>query len=186
MLYLIILCDILFWVLLAAGLAARYVKGWKRLGGGILLCVPLLDVVLLGATVISLKGGAEVGIWHGLSAAYLGFTVAFGHDTLRWADEKFGRRFGGVPETPREVLYGRDRVMREWRSWLRFLLAYTVSCALLIGMTWFVGGVERGALLLAWLNPLTKILIYSLVWPVIVTIRPGREPEETAPRTTAE
>ncbi|MET9293042.1 hypothetical protein [Streptomyces sp. NPDC003077] len=180
------LCDILFWVLLAAGLTARYVKGWKRLGGGILLCVPLLDIVLFVATVISLKDGAEVDIWHGLSAAYLGFTVAFGHDTLRWADEKFGRRFGGVPERPREILYGRDRVMREWRSWLRFLLAYAVSCALLIGMTWFVGGVERGALLLAWLNPLTKILIYSLVWPVIVTIRPGRKPEETASRNTGE
>ncbi|MGA6173909.1 hypothetical protein ACPEIF_27110 [Streptomyces sp. NPDC012600] len=168
---------------MAAGLSARYVKGWKRLGGGVLLCVLLLDIVLLAATVISLRGGAEVTVWHGLSAAYLGFTVAFGHDTLRWADEKFGRRFGGVPERPRPVLYGRARVLREWRSWLRFLLAYGVSCALLVGMTWFVGGTERGALLLAWLNPLTKILIYSLIWPVIVTIRPGRAPAEESPLT---
>nr|BBK07995.1 hypothetical protein [Streptomyces sp. TP-A0584] len=167
--------------MLAAGLGARYVKGWKRLGGGILLCVPLLDVVLLTATVISLRDGAEVDIWHGLSAAYLGFTVAFGNDTLRWADEKFGQRFGGVPRKPRPVLYGRARIIQEWRSWLRFLLAYAVSCALLAGMVGFVGGLDRGAPLLMWLNPLTKILVYSLVWPIIVTIWPGRAPEEESP-----
>ncbi|NXY98760.1 hypothetical protein HYE82_31160 [Streptomyces sp. BR123] len=177
MLYLIIACDVLFWVLLAAGLAARYAKGRRRLGGALLLCVPLIDVVLLAATVLSLRDGAEPSIWHGLSAAYLGFTVAFGHDTLRWADARFARRFGGAAaEEPRPVLYGRARVRQEWRSWLRFLLAYAVGCALLLGMVWLVGGPERGALLLVWLNPLTKILLYSLVWPVIVTIRPGRAP----------
>ncbi|WP_438310849.1 hypothetical protein ACSHWO_08350 [Streptomyces sp. HUAS TT3] len=174
----IIVCDVLFWVLLAAGLAARYAKGWRRFGGALLLCVPLIDVVLLAATVLSLRDGAGVSIWHGLSAAYLGFTVAFGHDTLRWADARFARRFGDAAEEPepRPVLYGRARVRQEWRSWLRFLLAYTVGCALLLGMVWLVGGLERGALLLAWLNPLTKILLYSLLWPVIVTLRPGRAP----------
>ncbi|MFD0269094.1 hypothetical protein ACFVGY_21355 [Streptomyces sp. NPDC127106] len=167
----------LFWVLLAAGLTARYAKGRRRLGGALLLCVPLLDVVLLTATVLSLRDGAEASIWHGLSAAYLGFTVAFGHDTLRWADAKFARRFGGAAEAPpRPTLYGAARIRQEWLSWLRFLLAYAVSCALLLGMVWLVGGPERGALLLPWLNPLTKILLYSLVWPVMVTIRPGRTP----------
>ncbi|MCP3821633.1 hypothetical protein NLX86_27135 [Streptomyces sp. A3M-1-3] len=174
----IIACDVVFWVLLVAGLAVRYKAGRRRLGGALLLCVPLLDVVLLAATVVSLRDGAEVDVWHGLSAAYLGFTVAFGHQTIQWADEKAGHRFGGAPRVKKPALYGRARIVQEWRSWLRFLLAYAVSCVLLFAMVWFVGGIDRGAPVLVWLNPLTKILIYSLIWPIIVTIRPGRAAEE--------
>jgi hypothetical protein len=58
------------------------------LSNAVLLCVPLIDVVLLAATVISVRRGAEPDIWHGLSAAYLGLTVVYGHSTIRWADRK--------------------------------------------------------------------------------------------------
>ncbi|MGK5632992.1 hypothetical protein ACSNOD_31740, partial [Streptomyces sp. URMC 123] len=94
MLGLILICEALFWVLLVAGLAARYAAGWRRVGAALLLGVPLLDVVLLVATVISVRGGAEPNVWHGLSAVYLGLTVVFGKDTIRWADRRFAHRFG--------------------------------------------------------------------------------------------
>jgi hypothetical protein len=164
-------------VLLLSGLAARYVAGWRRVGGALLLCVPLLDVVLLAATVISVRNGAEPSIWHGLSAAYLGLTVVYGHSTLRWADQKFAQRYGNAPKPTAPTLYGRQAIVAAWLSWLRFLLAYGISVGLTVGLIALVGGVQEGAPLLVWLNPLTKILVYSVIWPLITTFRPGTAPD---------
>lgn len=176
-LYLVLACDVLFWVFLVCGLAARYAAGLRTLGGALLLCVPLIDVVLLTATVLSIRDGHEPTVWHGLSAAYLGLTVVYGHRTVRWADAKFARRYGGVAAAPRPKLYGRAAVADAWKSWFRFLLAYAISVGLIFGLVLLVGGLDRGAPLLVWLNPLTKVLVYSLIWPVVTTIWPGREPE---------
>ncbi|MFE0808847.1 hypothetical protein ACFW34_15390 [Streptomyces sp. NPDC058848] len=167
----------LFWVFLVGGLAARYAAGLRTLGGALLLCVPLIDVVLLAATVLSVRDGAEPTVWHGLSAAYLGITVVYGHRTVRWADAKFARRYGGSAAPPRPGLYGRAAVADAWRSWFRFLLAYAISVGMIYGLVVLVGGLDRGAPLLVWLNPLTKVLVYSLIWPVVTTIWPGKAPE---------
>ena len=40
--------------------------------------VPLLDLVLLAATVLDLRAGSTATFVHGLAAAYIGFSVAFG------------------------------------------------------------------------------------------------------------
>ncbi|WP_190123234.1 hypothetical protein [Streptomyces inusitatus] len=173
----ILVCDVLFWIFLAGGLAARYAAGWRVLGGALLLCVPLIDVVLLGATVLSIRNGAEPTVWHGLSAAYLGMTVVYGHGVVRWADAKFARRFGGAVAEPRPELYGRAAVADAWKSWLRFLLAYAISVGMIFGLVVLVGTLDEGAPLLVWLNPLTKVLVYSLIWPIVATVRPGKAPE---------
>ncbi|OLT10906.1 hypothetical protein BJF79_25410 [Actinomadura sp. CNU-125] len=179
MLYLVLACDVLFWVFLGGGLAARYAAGRRTLGGVLLLCVPLIDVVLLAATVLSIRNGAEPTIWHGLSAAYLGITVVYGHRTVRWADARFARRFGEDAPPPRPKPYGRAAIVDAWTSWLTFLLAYALSVGLMFGLVALVGGLDAGAPLLVWLNPLTKVLIYSLIWPVLTTIWPGKPPEAT-------
>ncbi|MFD9035432.1 hypothetical protein ACFVZW_30485 [Streptomyces sp. NPDC059567] len=145
--------------------------------------MPLLDVVLLAATVISVRNGAEPSVWHGLSAAYLGITVVYGHSTLRWADRKFAQRYGNEPEPTAPTLYGRQAIVAAWLSWLRFLLAYGISVGLTAGLIALAGGVREGAPLLVWLNPLTKILVYSVIWPLITTLRPGTAP---APRPDGE
>ncbi|MFJ2779784.1 hypothetical protein [Kitasatospora sp. NPDC087315] len=170
----------LFWVLLAAGLAARYAAGRPRLGGALLFCVPLIDVVLLVTTVLSIRDGVEPTVWHGLSAAYLGITVVYGHRTIRWADAKFARRYAGNAPPPPPKLYGRAAVLDAWAGWFRFLLAYAISVGLIFGLVALVGGPDRGAPLLVWLNPLTKVLVYSLIWPVVTTVRPGRAPDRPA------
>ncbi|RSN70281.1 hypothetical protein [Actinomadura sp. WAC 06369] len=181
MLYLVLACDVLFWAFLVGGLAARYAAGRRTLGGVLLLCVPLIDVVLLAATVLSIRDGAEPTVWHGLSAAYLGITIVYGHRTVRWADARFARRFGEDPPPPPPKLYGRAAVVDAWTSWLRFLLAYALSAALMFGLVVLVGGLGTGAPLLVWLNPLTKVLVYSLIWPVLTTVWPGKAPEADEP-----
>ncbi len=85
---LIIACEVAFWVLLAAGLAFRYVFRMPRTGLALLLCEPLLEIVLFAVTAIDLRNGAEPDWRHGLAAVYIGFTVGLGHSTIRWADAR--------------------------------------------------------------------------------------------------
>jgi hypothetical protein len=44
-------CEVGFWVILLAGLTARYLLGLRRMGEALLVCVPLVDLVLLVATI---------------------------------------------------------------------------------------------------------------------------------------
>ncbi len=74
----VVAVEIAFWVLLAAGLTARYVLRLPRAGVALLIAVPFVDLVLLAATVIDLRGGATAGVAHGLAAVYIGVSVAFG------------------------------------------------------------------------------------------------------------
>ncbi|MEU7818375.1 hypothetical protein [Pseudonocardia sp. NPDC049154] len=50
-------CEVGFWVLLGLGLAARYLLRVRRLSTVLLLGVPVLDVVLVGATLLDVAGG---------------------------------------------------------------------------------------------------------------------------------
>ena len=69
---LVVACEIAFWVFLAAAVVARYALHWRRTSTVLLLCEPLLEVVLLVATVGDLLRGAEPTWTHGLAALYLG------------------------------------------------------------------------------------------------------------------
>src|SRR5918994_7261573 len=127
----VVACEIGFWVVLGAGLLARYGLGRRRLGAILLVCVPLVDVVLLVATVIDLAHGATADFGHGLAAAYIGFSVAFGHGAIRWADERFAHRFAGGPPPWRPPRGGRERARYEWRELSKAAVAWAISCALL-------------------------------------------------------
>lgn len=62
---------------------------------------------------IDLRGGATAGFAHGLAAAYIGFSLAFGHSLIRWADVRFAHRFADGPPPPEPARYGRERAVRE-------------------------------------------------------------------------
>ena len=120
---LIVLCEVGFWVLLAAGLALRYVARKPRLGAAVLLCEPLLEVVLLVVTAIDLKNGAEPDWKHGLAAVYIGFTVGLGHSTIKWVDARVAHRFAGGPPPVKPPKYGMARAAHEWRTAARWTVA---------------------------------------------------------------
>lgn len=128
---LIIACEVGFWVLLALGLGARYLLKWRRTGVVLLLCEPVLELVLFAVTAWDLKNGAEPGWEHGLAALYIGYTVAYGHYTIRWLDGHAAHRLGGAPPPVKPPRYGRARAAHEGRLWLRTLLGAAVACALL-------------------------------------------------------
>ena len=124
-------CEVGLWVLLGLGLAARYLLRVRRLSRVLLLGVPVLDVVLVGATLLDVAGGSAPTTVHGLAAVYLGFTVAFGHSLIRWADVRFAHRFaGGPPPAPKPT--GAARTAYEWREWTKVVVMALVTGAVLV------------------------------------------------------
>lgn len=63
--------EIAFWVLRVAGLAARYLVRARRPCSGLLVCVPLVDLVLVVACLADVATGTTPGLVHGLVAVYL-------------------------------------------------------------------------------------------------------------------
>lgn len=142
---LIIACEVGFWVVLLAGLVARYLLKAKTLSTVLLVCVPLVDVVLLAASVIDLRGGGQATVAHGLAAIYIGVSVAFGGQIVRWADQRFAHRFSGGPAPVRPPKYGPEHAAYERRQWLRHLLAYAVAIAIMGLFSLLVGDFGRVA-----------------------------------------
>lgn len=174
-LYVIIACEIGFWVFLGAGLVSRYLLGLRRLGAALLVCVPLVDLILLAATVIDLRSGVTADFTHGLAAAYLGFSVVFGRSLVRWADVRFAHCFAGGPPPEPKPKYGRERVLREWREFGKGLLAYLIACALLLGAVALVGDPSRTEELYAWIPRLSlPIAVWFIFWPAAMTIWPPK------------
>jgi len=176
---LIIACEVAFWLLLGAGLVARYPLRRPRLGAALLLAVPVVDLVLLVASIIDLRRGGTATFAHGLAAAYLGVSVAFGRSMMRWADERFAHRFAGGPPPRRPPRYGLARARYEWREWGKGMIAWAIACALLLGGVAIVDDPERTRQLLIWTGRLSLVMVIWLVfWPVAYTLFPKREPAE--------
>ncbi|MQY03523.1 hypothetical protein [Actinomadura macrotermitis] len=175
-------CEIGFWVVLLAGLVARYPLRMRRTGAALLLGVPLVDVVLLAATLVDLRNGATAGTGHGLAAVYLGYSVAFGHSMMRWADQRFAHRFAGGPPPPPKPKYGAARVRYEWREWGKALLATAIACAVLLGMIALVGDAHRTEALAGWPARLGAVLAIWSLWPITTTLWPPRPKKTAAPR----
>ncbi|MFF2521484.1 hypothetical protein [Streptomyces liangshanensis] len=176
---LIIVCEVGFWVLLAAGLALRYAAGKRRLGAAVLLLEPLLELVLLVATAVDLRNGAAPDWKHGLAALYLGYTVAYGRYTIRWIDGHVAHRFAGGPPPRRPPRYGTARAAHEAKLWLRTLLGAAVAVALLQLAVLYVGdGGDTGSLRQWQFTALRAAGIHGVI-ALTYTLWPKKEPAVT-------
>lgn len=178
---LIIACEVGFWVLLALGLAVRYLLKWRRTSVVLLLCEPVLELVLFVATAIDLKNGAEPSWEHGLAALYIGYTVAFGHYTIRWLDGHAAHRLAGAPRPPKPPRYGRARAAHEAKLWLRAVYGGAVAAGLLQLAVWYVGdsGDISSLRSFQWVA-LRTVGIYGLI-ALSYTIWPKKQPASALP-----
>jgi hypothetical protein len=175
---LIVVCEIGFWVVLAAGLAVRYGLRRRRLSLVLLLLSPLLDLVLLVVTAVDLMDGGRAGTVHGLAAGYLAGTIVWGHRILRWADQRVAHRFAGGPPPERPPKYGAARVRYEWVEWGRAVLFWALACALLGAITLVVGDPDRTDALIGWMGRYALVVvIWFVVDPLWTTLSPPRAPE---------
>ena len=160
----IVACEIGFWVVLGAGLVARYLLRMRRLGAALLIATALVDLVALTAAIVDLRGGATADWSHGLAALYIGFSVAFGPIMVRWADGRFAHRFAGGPAPTKPPKYGLERARYEWKLWFRAVLASAISGALLFAAIRLVDDAGRTASLNDTLGVLPRVVI---IWGII-------------------
>ncbi|WP_035770010.1 hypothetical protein [Arthrobacter castelli] len=147
----IVASEVGFWVMLAAGLAARYVVRWKRTSMVLLAAVPLLDVVLLGAVIFDLLHGADAGTIHGVAAFYLGVSLAFGPALVRWGDVRFAHRFAGGPPPRKLPRHGPEKLRAMWSEWLKVVLAAAISCAVLLFLILVIATPQQAGELWKWI-----------------------------------
>ena len=158
----ILICEVGFWALLLGGLTVRYALRRPRLGGLLLLGVPLVDAVLLVVTGADLARGTEADATHGLAAVYLGFSIAFGPTLVRDADRRFARRYGTAlapgPPPPREKL------AHELRLWARALLASAIAASALGVLILIAGDPEQTRALWEGGGWFAQLGVISVIW----------------------
>ncbi|CAM3217166.1 hypothetical protein [Stackebrandtia soli] len=164
--WVIIGCEVGFWVLLGIGLLVRYGLRMRRLSTALLVSVPLLDVVLLVASVIDMQNGATAGPRHALAAIYLGYSVVFGHQTIRWVDSRIAHRFANGPKPTKPPKDGFARLRHEIVIWVKIVAAYAIA--------WAVGGLlivlvdepERTRPLVELLAGAGNFVVIAAIWPI--------------------
>ncbi|MEV4739543.1 hypothetical protein [Streptomyces sp. NPDC049555] len=174
---LVVACEIGFWVLLAAGLSLRYLARMPRAGVAVLLLEPVLELVLLIATAIDLRNGATADWKHGLAAVYIGFSVALGHSTIKWVDQRFAHRFAGGPPPVKPPKYGTARTVHEWRTAGKWILASVIAIGLLQCAAWYVGGSGDISSLREWQTRMLWVAGINLAIAVSYTLWP-KEPKK--------
>ena len=156
----IVAAEIAFWVLLAAGLIARYVFGRRLLSTILLASVPLADVVLLAVTATHLAAGGHAESTHGLAALYLGFSVVFGPTVVAAADRRAGR--SGTPAP----------VVSHWQWWLRAVRASALAAAVLVVLVALADDPEPLLFYFAQLGAITALwLLLGPLWTEVSNAR---------------
>lgn len=175
---LIIACEIGFWVILLLALAVRYVLRRERLSRILLLCLPLIDLLLLLFTVTDLRRGATATFAHGLAAAYIGVTVAFGGMAVKWADAHLAHRFAAGPAPTGSPSRGWALVRYDFKLWGRCIVACVITAALVEMLVQLVGNTQATQPLLAWhkhaLGCIVLWFLFGPVWSLATAWRPAR------------
>lgn len=174
--YFIIGCEIAFWIFVIAGLSVRYLLGMKKLGMGLLAATPVVDLLLLIATVIDLQRGATAGLVHGIAAIYIGVSIAYGHQMIAWADRYFQFWFKGGNHPRKMKRYGKDHANHERKGWLRHVVAWCIGSGFLYIMIWWIGDPERTKAFSDLVRVWGVILVIDFVISFSYTLWPKKEP----------
>jgi hypothetical protein len=148
--WLILACEVGFWLLLGAALFFRYIARMERVSWVLLVLLPVLDLLLLAFTAVDLRSGQTATFAHGLATTYVGFTVAFGGLAVGWADQRFAHRFANGPPPTCPPKSGWAAVQYELGLWLRCIVAAAIICVLVVGLIVYVDNDVATQHLRAW------------------------------------
>jgi len=166
----IIATEIGFWVLIVLGLIARYPLRLKRTGAVFLAMTPIVDLILLTATALDLMAGATASAFHGFAALYVGFSVAYGHKVIHWADIRFAHKFAEGPAPVK--WFGSQQTRERWKDVARTTLAVMIAATILWLITALVNDTTRTGALTILYSILAAILAVDVLWAVRYTIWP--------------
>lgn len=184
MLIAILICEISFWVAIALGLTTRYALSMPRVGLALLYSTPLIDITLLTLTIIHLRSGAEPHLTHGIAALYIGFSVAFGHQVIEWADRTYRRQIR--KEQVAEPRHG-SALRRELEGFGRALVGAAVAAGVLELAIFFASNPATTETLRQWHRVLLTVLtIWFITGPVWQFFTPEKQSDrEFAPQHSA-
>lgn len=166
----IVACEVGFWLVLLAALVTRYLLRRERASWLLLLALPALDLLLLAFTAFDLKSGRPATFAHGLAAAYVGFTVAFGPIAVAWADQKFAHRFAGGPKPAGPPSRRWPAVRYELGLWLRCIVAAAITMALLAALIAFVDDNQLTAALDRWFGIAVGSVFFWFIFGPVWTL----------------
>lgn len=169
--WMIVACEIAFWIVIVAGLVTRYLLRMEKLGLFLLALTPVIDLILLLTTSVDLYNGATATLAHALAAVYIGVSLAFGKSMIAWADERF--RYYILKQGSKPVKrFGLEYAKHYFMSWVRHVIAYVIGAAFLAGLIYFVDDATRTEALLGTLRIWTLILgidfliaVSNFIWP---------------------
>lgn len=178
MLYaLIVACEVGFWLVLLLALTARYAWRRERLSRLLLVGLPVIDGLLIAFTAMDLRRGATATFAHGLAAAYIGFTVAFGGLAVKWADAHVAHRFAAGPVPALAPTRGWALVRYDLQLWVRCVIAAVVTVAGVEALVRFVGNPETTQALLAWhRHAFGAVVLWFVLGPVWSVVTAWRRP----------
>jgi len=166
----IVCCEILFWIVIVAGLIVRYGFRREKLGFRLMAMSPVIDIVLLVLTVFDLSRGSTATLAHGLAAIYIGVSLAFGKQMIAWADGVY-RRVILREQVAKERI---SRARRERNGFYRHILAFLIGGALLGAMILWLGNTEQTKSLLRTLQLWGLVLVIDGVISISYTVFPAR------------
>jgi len=176
--FLIVGCEVAFWAVLLLSLVVRYLLHREVASRWLLRTLPLIDLLLLAFTAMDLKAGTTATFAHGLAAAYVGFTLAFGAMAIRWADAQFAYRFASGPVPAKAPSGGWGVVRFDLMLWLRSIGAWIVALALIEALIAYVDNAAATQPLLAWhrhgFGSVVLWFIFGPVWSLFLVRRGAR------------
>ncbi|MBT2692717.1 hypothetical protein [Bacillus sp. ISL-55] len=128
--WMIVACEIAFWIVIILGLVTRYIFNKNTLSIFFFALTPVVDLLLLALTSYDLYRGATATIAHGIAAIYIGVSLAYGKSMINWADSRFRYYILRTGEKP-ERLSGRDFSRNERKNLLHHYAAFLIGGSML-------------------------------------------------------
>lgn len=84
-----VVAEAMFWACLVLGCVFRYTLKMPRTGIVLLAATPVIDLLLLVFSYITLSQSGAAEFMHGFAAFYIAFSIVFGRSIIHAFDRKF-------------------------------------------------------------------------------------------------
>jgi hypothetical protein len=169
--WMIVACEIAFWIVIILGLTARYIFKKEKLSIFFFVLTPVVDLLLLALTSYDLYQGATATVAHGVAAIYIGVSLAYGKSMITWADIRFQYYFLRTGVKPVR-LSGKEFSRNERKNLMRHYAAFLIGGSMIGLIIFLINDQSRTESLFAVLKIWglviaidTAITVSYFIWP---------------------
>ncbi|WP_163103419.1 hypothetical protein [Peribacillus alkalitolerans] len=176
--WIIVACEISFWMVILLGLTARYLFNLKKVGFIFLALTPIIDLLLIIITSWDLYRGATATFAHGLAAVYIGVSISFGKNMIEWMDERFKyfvlKSTSNKPSKRTGIQFAKHYA----KGLVRHILAYLIGSAILLIMIYFINEPSRTEALNGILKGWALVIAIDILITISYFIWPKKEKKQ--------